>query len=130
MRDVQHLQVTLQQAGLTGSTVLHDVGEVEFNLLSQDHDGEVGLVHLRLGAFRERLAHGIGLAHGYQLPLSEAGEDFINIVTEFVNAGGGELTASAGYFPFGRVTSVDDCYRLITGHFIRSNNFPSQFFQG
>ena len=64
MGNSQHFKVTLQEACFTGRTVLHYVCKIQLYLLSKYHHGEIRLVHLRLGAFRERHAHGIGLAHG------------------------------------------------------------------
>ena len=118
MRHAQHLQVTLQQTGLSRCAVLHDIGKVELDFLSQHHHGEVRLVHLRLCTLREGHAHGIGLAHGHQFPLAEAGENFIDVVFELVDAGGGELSAAARNLPLGGVAAINDGNRLILGHFL------------
>ena len=116
VRDAQHLEIALQEAGLARRAVLHDVHEIELDFLAQHADGEVGLVHLGLGALRERDPHRIRLPHRHELPVAEAGEDLIDVVTELVDAGGGELAAPASHLPLGRITAVDDGDGLVSGH--------------
>ena len=130
MRDAQHFQVALQEAGFSGRSVLHDIGEVELDLFPEHHHGEIALVHLRLGAFREGLAHGVGFSHGNQFPLSETGENLINVVLELIDTGRSEFSTAACHLPFGGITAVNHGNRLILGHFIRNNNSPNLSFPG
>ena len=116
VRDTQHFEIALQEARLTGGAVLHDVHEIELDLLAQDADGEVRLVHLGLRSLGERNPHRIGFPHRDELPVAETGEDFIDIVLELVNPGSGEFPAPARHLPLGGVTSIDDGYTLVLRH--------------
>ena len=120
VRDAQHLEIALQEAGLARRAVLHDVHEIELDLLAQHADGEVGLVHLGLGALRERDPHRIRLPHRHEFPVAEAGENLVDVVFEFIDPGCGELAAAAGHLPLGRITAVDDGDGLVSGHRLRT----------
>ena len=109
-------EVALELAGLAGGAVLHDVGEVELHALAQHLHGEVGLVDLRAGAFREGDAHRIALLGGHELPFAETRENLVDVVYVAVDAGGDEFAAAAGDLPLGGVAAVDDGYGVVLAH--------------
>ena len=115
-RDAEHLEITLQQAVLAGLSVLDDVGKIEFDLLAQDVDGKIGLVHFGTGSFGQRNMHGVPFAIGYQLPFSETGENLIDIIGILVDAGCDKFTSAARNLPLGGIAAIYHCDNFVLGH--------------
>ena len=91
----RHPELSLDKDFLYEAAMLHDIGVVEPDLLSENCDREVILVHFRTGALGESHPHGAALLVRDEGPLSETRENLIDIVAVAVETGRDELAAPA-----------------------------------
>ena len=120
--DAQHLQIALQLPAFAGSSVLHYVHIIEFNLLAEHGHAEISLVQLGTRPLGEGDAHRILLLASHELPAPETGENLVDIELVAIDAGCDELSATASHLPLGGIAAVDYGYSLVLCHLIRNNN--------
>ena len=85
MRHTYHLKISLHEAVLTRSAVLHDVGIIELDLFSSNNSREISLVNLRTLVLGQHYPHRVLLPVSCHRPFAEAGKNFINIVSRSVD---------------------------------------------
>ena len=80
VRYTEHFQIALHQTVLSRGAVLHDIGVIKLHLSPADNHREVTFAYLRTFFFRNDYPFATGASVCPQRPVSETGEDFIDIV--------------------------------------------------
>ena len=110
MRNAKHLKITLHEAILSRSSVLHDICVIKLHLFTIDLNRKVSLIDFWTWIQNHSVLTSLSVC--LEHPAAESGENFINIESVSINLRSGELAASHRDFPLGRITSVNNCYTI------------------
>ena len=110
VRHPYHLEVSLHETVLSGSSVLHDVGIVELDLLTAKFYRKICLVDQRTLILRNNYPFLTAFAVRCERPLAETCKHLIHIISCSIDLRCGKLTAAHRHLPFRGVAAVYNHY--------------------